>query len=202
MSELPIVAPGYEEEPEVEDVTGLLANRCVVDRETLTEAMDAAMHTPFFRVLRVAEPILMLASLGLLLWSVFDHLGAAPIIRWSFVLAMLLYFYWQQFIRYPKKAVENQLVRQAVDEGTLAPETWLYFKEENIARRRGEAEELLHMPYGNIKRLLETDRLLVIATRRRRLIPLDKAGFENGTAADFLRLIAEKCPKIKQYRKK
>lgn len=201
MNELPHIAPGYgpdaAAEP-AEDVSGCLANRCVIDKRTLREAMDAAMGT--LRGLRIAELVLMLLCLGLLLWSLIGHLGIRPLIWAGFALALLLYCYWQQFIHYPKRAVRNQLTRQALEDGTVAMENRLYFKAENVANRRGEAEELLHMPYENIKRVIEARRLIVIATRKKNLIPLDKAGFENGSPEDFWRLLGEKAPKAKLLR--
>ena len=196
MSDLPMIAPGYETEgPQYEDVSGCLTNRCVIDKQTLTEAMHAALNTPFFRRLRIAELCLMVLSLGLLIWSIVGGLGLMPAIWSGFALLMLAYFFWQQFLRYPKNAVRNQLTRQARDDGSAALENWLYFQEENIANRRGEAEELLHMPYTKIRLLLETRRLYVLKTKSKNLIPLDKSGFTNGTGDDFRKLLARKCPR-------
>ena len=203
MPDLPIVAPGYEPEyeaPEAEDVGGCLANRCVLNKETFAEAMDLALRTPFFRVLRIGEPCLAAVALGLLIWAVVKRLGATTIGFYSLLLAALLYFFLQQFVFYPKRAVKNQLLRQASDYGTLELENRLYFKAENVANRRGEAEELLHMPYDRLKRIVAGERLIVLITKRKNAIPLDRDGFENGTAEDLLRLLAEKAPAAKVYR--
>lgn len=203
MAELPITAPGYEtptEAEEREDVTGVLSNRCLLNKETFTEAVNVAMHTPILRFVRYFELLLMALCVGLLLWALIGRLGAQMLIWPGFALAMLLYFYWQQFINYPKKAVKNRMVRLALDEGAEELENILYFKDENIANRRGEAETLLHMPYRKVKRLTESDRLIVITTRSRHLVPLDRQGFANGDEADFWRLITQKAPKAKRNR--
>ena len=196
MAELPPIAPGYEpEDPPVEDVSGCLSNRCVLDKSTLNEALRTAMDTPFFRVLRILEPCLMAVTLGLLIWAAVKGLGATPILFYSLLLTALVYFYLQQFVLYPRRAVKNQILRQALNDGATAPENLLYFKAENIANRRGDAQELLHMPYEKIKRVTESRRLIVLTTRSKNLIPLDKSGFACGTAEDLWQLLAEKCPK-------
>lgn len=202
MTDLPPVAPGYETEyelPETEDVSGCLTNRCILNRDTLTEAMSLALKAPFFRFLRILEPCLMALSLGLLIWALVKRLGTTPVLFYGLLLAALLYFYLQQFILYPQKAVKNQLIRQGTDYGTLELENWLYFKDENIANRRGEAEELLHMPYEKIRKVIEGRELIVLVTKSRNSIPLDRRGFTNGTAEDLLRLLAEKAPEAKRY---
>ncbi|MCR5552421.1 MAG: YcxB family protein [Oscillospiraceae bacterium] len=202
MTDLPPVAPGYETEydlPEAEDVSGCLANCCVLNKETLTEALSLALRTPLFRVLRILEPCLAAIALGLLIWALVKQLGTAPVLFYGLLLAALLYFYLQQFVLYPKKAVKNQLIRQGTDYGTPELENWLYFKEENVANRRGEAEELLHMPYDKLRRIIVGERLIVLVTKSRNSIPLDRAGFENGSAEDLLRLLARKAPDAKLY---
>ncbi len=205
MAELPITAPGYEaptEAEEREDVTGVLSNRCLLNKETFTEAVKVAMGAPVLRFIRYLELFLMAVCVGLMLWALVGKQGAQMLIWPGFALAMLLYFYWQQFVNYPKKAVKNRMVRLALDEGAEELENLLYFKEENIANRRGEAETLLHMPYRKVKRLTESRRLIVITTKSRHLVPLDRQGFENGDEADFWRLIRRKAPKAKRYRLK
>lgn len=204
MPELPIVAPGYEEEneaAEAEALSGCLTNLCVLDREVLTEAMRGAMDRPFFRVLRIVELAVIAAAIGLLIWTLAAKQDLSTVLQAVFLLAAAAFFYVQQFVRYPKKAVKNQLTRQALDDGSAALENRLYFTAENVANRRGEGEQLLHMPYENIKRVSETRRLILLTTRRNRVIPLDKRGFSNGGPAELYRLLAEKAPNAKTERR-
>lgn len=196
MSDLPIVAPGYEDETEAEDLSGCLTNVTVLNRAVLTETLAAAMHRPFFRVLRAVEAVLAAVSLGLLIWALAD--GQTRFALWcGFLLLMLGFYYVQQFVRYPKKAVKNQLRRQAVDDGAEELVNRLYFTEENIGNRRGDSDLVLHMDYGKLKRITETPNLIVLTTKANRLISLDKTGFENGTAEDLKKLLQNKCPNIK-----
>ena len=192
MSDLPIVAPGYEEDaPEAEDLSGCLANVCILNQAVLTETIRAAMNRPVFRVLRIAEPVLALLCLGLLIWAVSDSQLRYAI--WcGFLLVMLVFFYVQQFLLYPKKAVKNQLRRQALDDGAAELVNRLYFTEKNVANRRGDSDQLLHMDYDKIKQITETRNLLILTTKRNRLIPLDKGGFENGSAEDLRKLLQQK----------
>ena len=199
MSDLPMNAPGFAPDggTQADGMEGVLTNRCVIDRAVLTEAMDGAMRTPFFRVLRVLEPILAVLALGLLIWAVSARRGTGPVIWNGFLLVMVSFFYVQQFIIYPRRAVKNQLTRQLLDDGTEALENHLYFTEENVANRRGQADALLHMDYAKIKRVSGTKRLILLTTRANRVIPLDRAGFSGGTAEDLLRLLREKAPGAK-----
>lgn len=198
MDELPIVAPGYEETSE--ELSGCLMNTCVIDKGVLTEALRAAMNRPFFRGLRIAEPCLMVLSLGLMIFGLAE--GQTRLGLWGgFLLVMIGFFYVQQFILYPKKAVKNQLLRQAMDDGQAELVNRIYFTERNVANLRGESDQALHMDYDKIKRLSETRRLLILTTRSNRLIPLDKRGFENGGAEDLRRLLARKAPRMKTERR-
>jgi len=202
MSELPAVAPGYEDDVPQEDeaLSGCLMNTCVIDKAVLTESMRAAMRRPFFRVLRIVELIVIAAALGLLIWAIAAGQSASTILQAAFLLAAALFFFVQQFLLYPRRAVKNQLLRQATDEGTVALENRLWFTPENVANRRGEGDELRHMDYKKIKRVSETKNLILLTTRRNRLISLDKKGFENGTAEDLYRLLDRKCPKLKKQK--
>ena len=201
MPELPMVAPGYEDEYLDETPEGCLMNLCVLDRGVLTEAMEASMKRPFFRVLGGIELAVLLAAAGLLIWALAARQSALTVLEAVFLLAMAGFFYLQQFVLYPRRAVKNQLLRQALEDGAEALENRLWFTPENVANRRGEGDQLLHMPYENIKAVTETERLIVLTTRRNRLIPLDKAGFTNGTAEDLYRLLEDKCH-LRPHRKK
>ena len=198
MYQLPIVAPGYgEEPPREEDLSRCLSNTCVIDKAVLTEALRGALDRPFFRILRIGEPLLIALCLGLLIWTLAARRGTGPAVLLGFVLVSVCLLYWLQFIRYPKKSVHDQLVKQAVEDGTLELENRLYFTQENVANRRGKRRDTLHMGYDKIKRVFETPRLIVLTTRRNRLIPLDKAGFANGGPEELYRLLTRKCPKLK-----
>ncbi len=200
MSDLPIVAPGYEPEeaPERENLEGVLCNRCVLDEKTLREAMDAAMRTnPALRVGRILEPILAVLALGLLILAAVTRAGLTAILLNAFLLLMLTYFYLQQFVIYPRRAVKNQLLRQARDDGTLTLENRLFFREENVANLRGEADEPLHMPWSKIKSAAASGRLIVLTTKSKNVIPLDRKGFSEGTEEDFWRLLRRHAPQAK-----
>lgn len=201
MPELPIVAPGYEEENETaeaeEALSGCLMNLCVIDKAVLTEALGAALRRPFFRILRAVELIVVAAALGLVIWAIASKQAGSTLLQACFLLAAAAFFYAQQFLLYPRRAVKNQLLRQALDEGSAALENRLWFTEENVANRRGESDELRHMDYQKIKRVSESERLIVITTRSRSLIPLDKSGFENGGPEELYRLLRRKAPQAR-----
>jgi len=179
----------------------VLSHRCVLSEQTLRRAMDLALKAAFFRVLRVLEPLLAAVSLALLIWALAKGLGTAPVLFYSLLLAASVFFYVQQFIRYPRRAVKNQLLRQAADWGTPEPEARLWFGPESVARCVGDADEPQHMPYEKIRSVREDGELIVLLTRSRNVIPLPKDGFENGTAEDLWRLLARRAPQARLYRR-
>lgn len=202
MTDLPIVAPGYGDcEPEYEDLRGCLSNSCVIDRSVLTEAVDSVLRRPFFRVLRVLEPALIALCLGMLIWTLATKKGTGPAVLLGFVLLFVAVLYVWQFWIYPRRTVKQLLINQALSEGSTALPNRLYFTDANVANRRGSSRRVLHMGYDRIKRISETPRLIVLTTRRRHLIPLDKAGFENGTPEDLWKLMAHKAPNAKTERR-
>ena len=204
MSDLPIVAPGYEEpeaESELDALSGCLKNTCVIDKAVLTESMKAAMRRPFFRFLFWTELIVMAAALGLLIWAIAARQSSTTILQAVFLLVMAGFFFVQQFILYPRRAVKNQLLRQAMDDGTTELTNRLWFTEDSVANLRGDSDEVRHMEYKKIKRVMETRNLILLTTRRNRLISLDKRGFENGTAEDLYRILEAKCPKLQKRKK-
>lgn len=203
MSEPFPAAPGGEAAPAPEAaLAGCLMNCCVIDKAVLTEAMRAAMRRPFFRVLRAVELVLIAAALGLVIWALAAGQDSGTVLQAVFLLAAALFFFVQQFVLYPRRAVKNQLLRQALDEGSTALRNRIWFTEENLANLRGESDQLRHMDYQKIKRVTETRRLILLTSRRNRVTPLDKQGFANGTAEDLFRLLAVKAPKAKTERRK
>ena len=204
MSDLPIVAPGYEEpeaESELDALSGCLMNTCVLNKAVLTESMKAAMRRPFFRFLFWTELLVTAAALGLLIWAIAAKQSGSTILQALFLLGMAAFFFVQQFVLYPRRAVKNQLLRQAMDDGAAELPNRLWFTEENVANCRGEGDEIRHMDYKKIKRVTETRNLILLTTRSNRLISLDKKGFENGSAEDLYRLLDQKCPKLKKKKK-
>ena len=113
MAELPIVAPGYEEEneaAEAEALSGCLMNLCVIDKAVLTEAMGAALRRPFFRILRAVELIVAAAALGLVIWAIASKQAGSTLVQACFLLAAAAFFYAQQFHLYPRRAGKPALV--------------------------------------------------------------------------------------------
>lgn len=203
MPDLPMIAPGYgDDEPVCEDLTHSLQNTCVIDKSVLTEAMGAATSQPLLRVLRIVEPALIALCLGMLIWTVATKKGTGPAVLIGFVLVSITFLFLWQFLIYPRRTVKQLHLRQALEDGTLALTNRLWFTDENVANRRGDSERVLHMGYDRIKRVSETGRLIVITTRTNHLVPLDKAGFENGGAEDFYRLIERKAPNARIENKK
>ncbi len=202
MAELPMIAPGYDESPrDSENLEDCLSNCCVIDKSVLREAMGAALRQPLLRVLGLVEPLLIALCLGMLIWTLVNKKGTGPAVLIGLVLAAVSFLCLWQFVIYPRRTVKQLLLRQALEDGSLALPNRLYFTPENVANRRGDSPRVLHMGYDRIKRVSETPRLIVLTTRRKHLIPLDKEGFSNGNAQDLYKLLRQKCPQIPMRKK-
>ena len=197
MTELPFIAPGYEEETPCESTEGVLQNRCLLDQTAFTEAMRASMHTPVFRIIRAVELFLMALFAGLLIWALIDRAGTGPVLEAALFLAMVSYFYVYQLILLPRKLVKKQILHYA--DGDDYTDNEIYFFPANVGNRRSPDAELLHMDYARIKRVNESEHYIVLTTRANALVPLDKARFSNGGPAELWPLLREKAPGAKLY---
>lgn len=198
MYQLPIVAPGYGEEPPREEgLSRCLSNTCVIDKAVLTEALRGGSGPPLFpdpadRGAPAHRPVPGSADLDPGRPPGHGARGAAGL-RAGIRLPALL----APVHPLPQKIRPRPAGEAGVEDGTLELENRLYFTQENVANRRGKRRDTLHMGYDKIKRVFETPRLIVLTTRRNRLIPLDKAGFANGGPEELYRLLTRKCPKLK-----
>ena len=78
----------------------------------------------------------------------------------------------------------------------------LRFCEEEFTAESDMGGAAQHLPYSEIRKLTRGRELIVLRTLTPMVHTLDPAGFENGTEADFWKLMNEKCPQAvpKQYR--
>ena len=70
----------------------------------------------------------------------------------------------------------------------------LRFCGEEIVTESDISEEPKHLPYSGFKRLRRGREVILLTTRSTLVYTLDPTRFENGTEADFWKLMNEKCP--------
>ena len=92
------------------------------------------------------------------------------------------------------RAVNKTLRRMEETKNVREYDVILRFEETEIVTESSISGEPQHLPYSNFKKLTRGRDLIQIKTRATLVYTLDPARFENGTEADFWKLMMEKCP--------
>ena len=178
-----------------------LMNQCETDGETLEEAQRAYMERPAGRAIDICFLFfLVIAVAALILEHVFEfrsRITAQSVFLMVYSTAMLV---WRQ-VFFPKRWAKTSLRRRQELYGVAQLTEKKYFLDNELMVRTEQIEEELHLSYAVFHRVIETKNLIVLFTKQRLMITLDKNGFQNGTAEDFWKLIAEKCPEAKLKRR-
>lgn len=175
-----------------------LVNECETNQETIEEGMRAYMKASGSFIVDVVLVALLVVSMVILIalrvqGSTLLTFGLLDL----FCLAMVVF----RYVFVPRQSAKMQTRRKEELFGTGRITGKYFFMDEEIMSRTEQVVEELHLPYERIRRAVETRRLIVLITKQRQMLMLNKAGFQNGTVEDFWKLLAEKCPeaKIKRF---
>ncbi len=215
MDSEPMSTPSTPEDAPVQIEAAVLTNRCRFDADTLRiayrrnarrwcwiqylcVAVIAAMAVRFtIRCIQALPTIILLlkdrnstAGSGVLLLVLTLAMYAAAI------------FYLVRALRAPEKGVRRRLQQLEETHHVSSFET---INRLTAAEFLGEASisaDLNRISYADVKRLVPCQRLILVYTQAKQFLILDRTRFENGTEADFWKLMSEKCPKAvpKKYR--
>lgn len=163
-----------------------LSNRCVMDERTLRKTYSRIFRRTLSLFYFGAG---LIAAFSLLLIVLQGTLSPLP----AFLLvAAALYLFVG--LRMPRKQARRQIQRyEAAGSGT-SPEVAVWFGPEELTGRREGFEELTHIDYDSIRSVLPAGDRIVLWTAEKQYVVLDVARFENGSEADFWKLMIEKCP--------
>ena len=179
----------------------VLFNRCKYNEEMVRRI--------YRRSMRLRRCVIWLAAVSLLGYAVYytvsyhEYWPDAPKLAILnlvlYALAALYIFLGVTMARRAAKLYMRRLREQRkldAYEGTIA------FYPEEISSRYDIAQDPTHVGYENVKRILVDRGLILLRTKANVLLSLDAARFENGTEADFWKLMNEKCPKAvpRKYR--
>lgn len=95
----------------------------------------------------------------------------------------------------PLLSCRRELRRIEEDYHTDSLETTLEFYPDEIRGSVSGAAHVTHTHYDDLKAVAKTGGLILLWSKARLFSIVDPARFENGTEADFWRLMNEKCPK-------
>ena len=169
-----------------------LLNRCLLNKTTYRKGFTRILRPRFCYLLIVALVMLGFAVyytirflpqkdlLLTVLTAVMYGLAAA-----GAVLALTL----------PGRSAKLQIRRLKEQRQVTEYESLITFLPEEIIGQSSLSEDQLHLGYDSVKKLLPCKGLILLYTYSKMIYTLDPARFENGTEADFWRLMNEKCPK-------
>ena len=179
-----------------------LVNECEYSQERLADAYRATRKTPRFIFWIVI----------LLVCAAFFAAEAVKVVRnraymplWLVILCPLLALVYVGFICYhvffaPKVAAKRSERRSRELSGGEPPRQLASFSEHEVTFHTEKPLTELSLGYDVFKTVIERKSQIILCTKQKRMILLDKNGFQNGTVEDFWKLIAEKCPEAKLKR--
>lgn len=166
------------------EASRILTNRCVMDEKTLRRTYARIVRRTLAIFCGGAGLMMAIALLLIVLFRTVTPL--------SMVLLLGSVVYLTAGLRMPRKQARRQ-IRRYEQTGPSAPEVTVWFDEEELTGRREGSEELTHISYDSMKSILPDGNRIILWTEQKQYIVLDTARFENGTEADFWKLMIEKC---------
>lgn len=179
----------------------LLTNRSRFDADTLRTAGRRHFRNSF--VLLVVMGILFLGC------GIYELIHYRPLFRSApyLLLGPLIfflgtgYYLWRAFTsvdRYVKRTVQSLEESRQVS----GYQCVFRFTDTELQIEASISSDLLHFPYSSVKRLVPYQNLILVYSLTKKYFMLERDRFENGTEADFWRIMREKCPQAvpKKYR--
>lgn len=94
----------------------------------------------------------------------------------------------------PRRTAKLQIPRIQEKNGGLQFQS--RFLEDGVAVLNPAGEETARVPYAQLTKLVETEKLLLLFNRDKHMIILDRGGFRGGSEADFRQCLKERCPAL------
>ena len=122
------------------------------------------------------------------------------------VLVLVMYglgaFYLWRTLTMVKRSVTRTLDRSEEKWHVRGFDTTIRFTDTEFIDKDSVSADENRYTYAVVKRLVPYKHLILLHTQARQFLMLDRTRFENGTEADFWRLMNEKCPDAvpKKYR--
>ena len=185
----------------MEPEPSVLTNRCRYDAETLRIAYRR--YTRRWLVAFLTFGILFF------IFGVYQSYRYIVIYRcelrliWSPLIsfAAAVYYFWKTFT-FVNKIVKRSVQRLEETHQVSGFDNAYHFTQEEILDAPDVSDDVKHISYSVVKRAVPYQRLILVFTQAKQFFTLDRTRFENGTEADFWRLMNEKCPNAvpKKYR--
>ncbi len=179
----------------------VLTNRGRFDAETLRAAYRRLWRPRFWLML-----VLGLLFLGSAVWlTILYTVVYVPDLHMILCLVFIYFcgafYFWYAFSTV-NRSVKRTIRRLEETRQVSGYDTCFRFLDEELQFEASISADVQHLSYSNVRRVLSCQNLLLLRSRSRQFLLLDRNGFENGTEADFWKLMSEKCPRAvpKKYR--
>lgn len=171
----------------------VLINRCRTDKTALQKAYAWTSRNTR-RFLLICAAMMLLLAIFLLCLK-----GLEPL---TVILLVGPVAYGILAFTLPARFTKLQLRRMEEIFQADHADTTVEFHAEEIVNRRDGSDNSTRLRYTAIKTVAELPGLIILWTQGKQFILLDPTRFENGTEADFWKLMNEKCPQAvpKKYR--
>ena len=167
-----------------------LKNSCHVNRRVLRKAYNLILRPRTLLMLGLC--LLMLAVWVLYLAVV----PAAERETWvTLALPILTIIYAVLALLTPGQYVRTLMKRLQESRQIKEYESKLIFSPEELIVCFDYSQDQIRMPYKELRKVLVTKDLLLLKTKAKQFYLLDPQRFENGTEADFWKLMNQRCPK-------
>ena len=94
----------------------------------------------------------------------------------------------------PRRTAKLQIPRIQEKNGGLQFQS--RFLEDGVAVLNPTGEETARVPYAQLEKLVETERLFLLFNRDKHMIILDRSGFRGGSEEDFRNCLRQNCPAL------
>lgn len=111
-----------------------------------------------------------------------------------YVVMVLIIGNW--VIRMPKKSAKNTYANNQ-EKYHCEPQTHIFFYESEMKGRNQQSGVEIQVPYDRIVKVMETKNLFLIRIPDKRMVLVDKHGFQRGNSSEFAAFLKEKCTAAK-----
>ena len=172
----------------------VLTNHSRFDAETLRTAYRRLWRPRFWLMLVVGLLFLGFAVYFTILYTVVYLPDFSLVLRLIFIYFCAAVYFWYAFTTV-NRSVKRTIRRLQETRQVSGYDTAFRFLDEALQLEASVSADTPRLSYQFLKRILPCQNLILLRSRSKQFLILDRNGFENGTEADFWRLMNEKCPK-------
>lgn len=99
-------------------------------------------------------------------------------------------------LRMPKKSAESTYANNQ-EQFHCEPQTHTFFYEDEMRGKNNQSGVEIRIPYDQIMMVMETKNLFLIRIPEKRMVLVDKRGFQRGSSSEFGAFLREKCTAAK-----